>query len=172
MERPRRTGRPWRLVLLPLLLLLGIVSAASDPVAYRTPLANLPSKLVYFEDTPIILSHDTTTRTVHRSTDEGKTWSAIDGVPEGEAWLLIEHAWHNKVAFVLGRGKTHWRTINGGATWQSFETSDQPGMTTWPLSFHSKESEWILFTGQKCVSAGGWGRKVCYDEVRPFPACG
>lgn len=174
---PRRPRRPFASSVLLVLLAfclssLPLVLAASDPTAKHTLFPNLPAKLVYFEDTPIILSHDASTRNVWRSSDEGATWSQIKGVPDGEAWILVEHAWDSKVAFVLGRGKTHWRTLNSGESWQSWETEETPAITTPPLSFHSVHWDWILFTGQRCESLGGWRGKICYDEVRsPFLAC-
>lgn len=125
----------------------------------------MPSKLIYFEDTPIILSHDSITRQVWRSRDEGKSWSIIPNVPSGHAWVLVEHAWDNRVAFILSRGSQHWRSINRGDSWQSFNTSDQPSITGSPLAFHSSKWNWILFSGQKCESLGTWKGKVCYDQT-------
>jgi len=125
----------------------------------------MPSKLIYFEDTPIILSHDSILRQVWRSTDEGKTWNLISAVPSGDAWLVVEHSWDNRVAFILSRGSKHWRTINRGDSWQSFTTSDQPSISGSPLAFHSTKWNWILFSGQKCESLGTWRGKLCYDET-------
>lgn len=31
-------------------------------------------------------------------------------------------------AFILSSGKTHWRTVNRGKTWQSFDTPEPPAV--------------------------------------------
>ncbi|EFP90660.1 vacuolar protein sorting/targeting protein PEP1 [Puccinia graminis f. sp. tritici] len=140
-------------------------NALKDPSSTITKFKHMPSKLIYFEDTPIILSHDSILREVWRSTDEGKTWNLISAVPTGDAWLVVEHSWDNRVAFILSRGSKHWRTINRGDSWQSFTTSDQPSISGSPLAFHSTKWNWILFSGQKCESLGSWKGKLCYDET-------
>jgi len=50
-----------------------------------------PSRLVYFDDSTVVLYHDGSAKTVWRSQDEGKTWAVIDGIPQGQAWTVIEH---------------------------------------------------------------------------------
>lgn len=56
--------------------------------------------------------------------------------------------------------------MNRGETWQSFVTALSPALSANTLSFHSRQWEWILFTGQKCEDVGGWQGRVCHDEVR------
>ncbi|KAI9613309.1 hypothetical protein H4Q26_009909 [Puccinia striiformis f. sp. tritici PST-130] len=141
------------------------LNALKDPSSTLTKFKHMPSKLIYFEDTPIILSHDSILREVWRSTDEGKSWNLISTVPTGDAWLVVEHTWDNRVAFILSRGSKHWRSINRGDSWQSFTTSDQPSISGSPLAFHSTKWNWILFSGQKCESLGTWKGKLCYDET-------
>lgn len=144
------------------------LNALKEPSSTIAKFSHMPSKLIYFEDTPIILSHDSILRQVWRSTDEGKTWNLISAVPSGDAWLVVEHSWDNRVAFILSRGSKHWRTINRGDSWQSFTTSDQPSISGSPLAFHSTKWNWILFSGQKCESLGSWRGKLCYDEASVF----
>lgn len=69
-------------------------------------------------------------------------------------------------AFVLTRGKTHYRTEDRGKSWRSFEMPVPPALVSKPLSFHSDETKYgyILFQGTAC-SSSGWGA-VCHDEVR------
>lgn len=69
-------------------------------------------------------------------------------------------------AFILSSERTHYRTMNRGETWQSFETPLAPSLSSTTLSFNARRPEWILFAGQKCESIGGWQGKVCHDEVR------
>lgn len=55
--------------------------------------------------------------------------------------------------------------MNKGETWSSFKTPLPPSLSANTLGFNAKKWDWILFTGQKCESTGGWGGKVCHDEV-------
>lgn len=144
-----------------------LIQAATKklPTSTINTFSHAPSKLIYFEDTPIILAHDSSDRIVRRSTDEGKTWSLIDTVPSGDAWLLVDHTYDNRVAFILSKTNKHWRTINRGDSWQSFETADHPTIGSSPLAFHSVKWDWILFNGQRCESLGGWQGKTCFDET-------
>jgi len=68
-------------------------------------------------------------------------------------------------AFILTAETTHYRTMNKGETWSSFKTPLPPSLSANTLGFNAKKWDWILFTGQKCESQGGWGGKVCHDEV-------
>ncbi|POV95013.1 hypothetical protein PSTT_16517 [Puccinia striiformis] len=135
------------------------LKALKDPSSTLTKFKHMPSKLIYFEDTPIILSHDSILREVWRSTDEGKSWNLISTVPTGDAWLVVEHTWDNRVAFILSRGSKHWRSINRGDSWQSFTTSDQPSISGSPLAFHSTNGigSYLVFRNLE--------GKLCYDEV-------
>ncbi|POW07093.1 hypothetical protein PSHT_10089 [Puccinia striiformis] len=168
---PSRSRAASKGLLLPLIFIFILstlilpLNALKDPSSTLTKFKHMPSKLIYFEDTPIILSHDSILREVWRSTDEGKSWNLISTVPTGDAWLVVEHTWDNRVAFILSRGSKHWRSINRGDSWQSFTTSDQPSISGSPLAFHSTRWNWILFSGQKCESLGTWKGKLCYDET-------
>jgi hypothetical protein len=100
-----------------------------------------------------VLLHDSAARTTWRSADEGKTWAPVDGVPAGDSWLVVEHPFDTTIvrqthsrstavltslqAFILSKGKTHYRTLNRGQSWQSFEMPSPPALTAAPLAFHS-----------------------------------
>lgn len=141
-----------------------------------------------------MLYHDQIGRNVLRSPDEGKKWDHINGVPKGESIMLIEHPYDkaivrlsvilparsrsielnrrkNKIApfqaFILTASTTHYRTMNKGETWSSFKTALPPSLSANTLGFNAKKWDWILYTGQKCESMGGWGGKICHDEVSP-----
>lgn len=136
----------------------------------------------------VVMYHDETSRNIWRSPDEGKTWNIIGGVPQGEAHMFIEHPFDTRIvrvihepdterlhslrdlsksqAFILTAGTIHYRTIDRGATFASFETALPPAMNANTLSFHSRKSEWILFKGQRCEPDRGWkGVGTCHDEV-------
>ncbi|KAG0144537.1 hypothetical protein CROQUDRAFT_108449 [Cronartium quercuum f. sp. fusiforme G11] len=155
------------LLLISLIYFTPLIRAATNnqPITTFNTFPNPPTKLIYFEDTPIILAHDSVNRLVRRSTDEGKTWKEISNVPKGDSWIILDHPYDNRVAFILSKTNKHWRTINRGDSWQSFETADQPTIGGSPLAFHSTKWDWILFNGQKCESLGGWQGKRCYDET-------
>ncbi|KAK4688992.1 hypothetical protein P7C73_g1101, partial [Tremellales sp. Uapishka_1] len=146
--------------------LLPLAVRADDPIVSITKLDNLPTRLFYFDDTPVILMHDPVTLSVLRSPDEGKTWEPISGVEE--AIRLVEHPYDNQMAFIIGRYTTHWVTYNRGTTWLSFETPREASLSGAPLSFHAEQSGWILFQGVACedTGTGRWGSgRTCWDET-------
>ncbi|KAJ7230698.1 vacuolar protein sorting/targeting protein 10 [Mycena pura] len=147
------------LVSLPCLLL------AQSPTHKITTFANLPARLFYFEDTTSVIYHDAMQGNVYVSLDEGKTWDLADDIPKGDALMVVEHPFDNSYAFVLTRGKTHYRTQDRGKTWQFFKVDVPPADVPRPLSFHSdpKKSGYILYQGSVCEKSG-WTR-ICHDET-------
>ncbi|KAI0738712.1 Oligoxyloglucan reducing end-specific cellobiohydrolase [Daedaleopsis nitida] len=140
--------------------------AAGQPQHSLTRFDNLPARLFFFDDTPNAIYHDVIKGIVYVSPDEGKTWKGAENVPEGQAAMVIDHPFDNRVAFILSRGTKHWRTLNRGDSWQSFETKIPPALVGRPLSFHSDPKKWeyILFQGTACDKSGGWGSR-CHDET-------
>ncbi|WWC63338.1 uncharacterized protein I303_105938 [Kwoniella dejecticola CBS 10117] len=150
------------------LIISPLVAFAGDPEVTVTRVENLPNRLFYFDDTPVVLFHDPVKLSVMRSPDEGKTWSPISGPQEGEAVRLIDHPHNNKMAFIIGRDTTHWVTYNQGDSWQSFETPREASLGASMLSFHAENDGWILFQGRACedTGRGKWGGgKSCWDET-------
>ncbi|KAI0351364.1 Oligoxyloglucan reducing end-specific cellobiohydrolase [Trametes cingulata] len=140
-------------------------ATVAQPQSSITTFDNLPARLFFFDDSTAAIYHDVVKGIVYVSQDEGKTWSAADGVPEGRASMVIEHPFDNRVAFILSRGTKHYRTIDRGKTWQSFEMPIQPALVGRPLSFHADTEKWgyVLYQGTTC-SGSGW-KTVCYDET-------
>ncbi|GAA5934219.1 hypothetical protein JCM1841_004702 [Sporobolomyces salmonicolor] len=178
MRPPSPTRSPPRLSLASVVLTLLVallamsatppVSAAPEgpkPDLTHTLFDNLPSRIMYFDDSPVVLYHDQIGRNVLRSADEGRRWDHINGVPKGEALMLIEHPYDASIAFILTSATTHYRTMNRGETWQSFVTPLAPSLGSNTLGFHAKRWDWILFTGQSCEDMGGWRGRLCHDET-------
>ncbi|KAG8725549.1 vacuolar protein sorting/targeting protein PEP1 [Ceratobasidium sp. 395] len=132
--------------------------AAQNPGLKVTKFENLPKNLFYFDDTSTILYHDSVEGNVWISEDEGRGWAKVEGVPSGQAMILVEHPFENRMAFILGEAKKHWRTMDRGKTWQSFEMPHPVALTSAPLSFHSdkKNSQWILMQVWDCKKTN-WG---------------
>lgn len=81
-------------VLLAIICLLAISSSsvqAASPQVSVSRFTNLPTKVVYIEDTSVVLYHDSAKGQVYRSEDEGKSWKLVDGPSKGKAYLLVEH---------------------------------------------------------------------------------
>jgi photosystem II stability/assembly factor-like uncharacterized protein len=112
-----------------------------------------------------VVYHDAFNGDVYVSQDEGKSWDLATDVPAGEANMVFEHPFDNRYAFILTKGKTHYRTEDRGKTWRSFTMPIPPAYVQQPLSFHSDPAKfgYILYQGQQCDRLG-WG-SVCHDEV-------
>ncbi|GAA6013403.1 hypothetical protein JCM11491_006065 [Sporobolomyces phaffii] len=167
---PSRISAAMRLWLCALVVLVIATRATAAPEGQKPALThtlfdNLPSRVMYFEDSPVVLYHDQVGRNILRSPDEGKRWDLISGVPKGDALMLIEHPYDNSIAFVLTAGTTHYRTMNKGESWSSFKTSLPPSLSANTLGFNAKKWDWILYTGQKCQELGGWRGKICHEET-------
>jgi photosystem II stability/assembly factor-like uncharacterized protein len=102
---------------------------------------------------------------VYVSQDEGKNWELASGVPQGHASMVFEHPFDNRYAFILTKGKTHYRTEDRGKTWRSFDMPISPAFVPQPLSFHSDPTKYgyILYQGTACQHKG-WS-SICHDEV-------
>lgn len=125
----------WLLALLvAFLATLVSVSADKEPSVSHTLFDNLPSRIVYFEDTSVsspcnsrrsicltvlllscplqvILYHDAVARNIWRSDDEGTTWKGIQGVPNGEAWSIVEHPFNSRTV------SCSWSFMKWVASW-------------------------------------------------------
>lgn len=81
-------------VILAILCILAVSTSsvqAASPQVSVSRFTNLPTKLVYIDDTSVVLYHDSAKGDVYRSEDEGKSWKPVDGPPKGKAYLLVEH---------------------------------------------------------------------------------
>ncbi|KAF8825213.1 hypothetical protein HHX47_DHR7000487 [Lentinula edodes] len=147
------------------LLFLNVQVVAQDPTHEITSFENLPAKLVFLEDTTTAFYLDDLEGVLYVSQDEGKSWSAADNIPAGEATMVIEHPFEKNYAFVLTQGYIHYRTEDRGKTWRPFDVPVRPAFVAQPLSFHSdpKKYGYILYQGTSCDQVG-WGT-VCHDET-------
>jgi ferredoxin len=75
-------------------------------------------------------------------------------------------------AYILSRGKKHWKTMDRGKLWQSFELPVKPAMVANPLAFHAdkKKGDHVLYHGTRCEGTFPWVSK-CGAEVRTCLAC-
>ncbi|KAI0314429.1 Oligoxyloglucan reducing end-specific cellobiohydrolase [Amylostereum chailletii] len=140
---------------------------AADPVVSINRFANLPAKLFFFDDAPTAIYHDVIEGTIYVSQNEGKDWEKADGIPKGAATMFIEHPFNNRMAFVLTKSNTHYRTADRGKSWRPFEMPVSPAFVAKPLSFHSDTNKngFILHQGTKCEGdRWGWGAS-CHDET-------
>ncbi|KAK7031441.1 Sortilin [Favolaschia claudopus] len=147
------------------LLSLPWLLRAQNPEHEFTSFPNLPARLFYFEDTTTVIYHDSVEGNIYVSSDEGKSWSQPEDIPKGEAVMVIEHPFEHSYAFVLTRGKKHYRTQDRGKTWRTFEVPVSPALVARPLSFHSDPKNFghVLYQGTTC-DKDGWGA-ICHDET-------
>ncbi|KAF9030034.1 Oligoxyloglucan reducing end-specific cellobiohydrolase [Hymenopellis radicata] len=85
----------------------------------------------------------------------GKDLKCSTGYSDEDAAMVIELPFDNRYAFVLTRGKRHYRTEDRGKTWRPFEVPLQPSLVSRPLSFHSdpKKFGYILHITPRRPSA-------------------
>ncbi|KAI0630633.1 Oligoxyloglucan reducing end-specific cellobiohydrolase [Trametes polyzona] len=142
-----------------------LAAVLAQPQSSITSFENLPARLFFFDDSTDAIYHDVVKGVVYVSPDEGKSWKPAENVDEGAAALVLEHPFNNRVAFILSMGKKHWRTIDRGRTWQSFEMPLDPARVARPLSFHADPKKWeyILYQGTACTGSG-W-KTLCHDET-------
>ncbi len=76
--------KPFRLV-----FLLGGISYAAKPSVTSKEFNAIPDRYFYFEDSSVILYHDTLGTVLWRSDDEGETWNKAHEVKELST--LISH---------------------------------------------------------------------------------
>ncbi|SCV67566.1 BQ2448_5177 [Microbotryum intermedium] len=126
---------------------------------------SMPKQHSGYASRRIVIYHDQIGNNVWRSSDEGKRWDIISGVPLGQAMMVIDHPYDSHIAFILTSTTTHYRTMNRGESWQSFTTELPPSLGASTLSFHATRWEWILYTGQSCQDLGGWRGRICHDET-------
>ncbi|PSR72220.1 hypothetical protein PHLCEN_2v11927, partial [Hermanssonia centrifuga] len=162
MEPLHRTA----LVFWSLFSLLILVVAQKDPEHTISYFSNLPARLFFFEDQSYVLYHDVVDGNIWVSGNEGKNWNMAEDIPTGRAAMLIEHPFDNSYAFVLTKGKTHYRTDDRGKTWRAFTLPVSPALVGRPLSFHSdpKKYGYILYQGTKCEPSLPW-ESNCHDET-------
>ncbi|KAI0262354.1 Oligoxyloglucan reducing end-specific cellobiohydrolase [Gloeopeniophorella convolvens] len=127
---------------------------------------NLPAKLYFFDDATYVAYHDIVEGDLFISSDEGKNWNRAGDIPKGDTAMFVEHPFNNRMAFVLTRGTTHYRTEDRGQTWRPFEMPIPPSYVARPLAFHSDPAKYgyILYQGTKCEREGGWS-SICHDET-------
>ncbi|KAF5354534.1 hypothetical protein D9758_011247 [Tetrapyrgos nigripes] len=138
-------------------------SWAQKPSHSLATFENLPTRLVFFDDTTSVVYFDSVEGNIYVSQDEGKSWNIADGIPKHEALMFIEHPFNNQYGFVLTAGKRHYRTEDRGKTWRPFDVPVKPSFATKPLSFHAKKPGYILYQGTDC-DKDGWGA-ICHDET-------
>lgn len=126
--------------------------ADSNPVIKHTKFAHLPVNLNYFEDSDSIVFQDIRGKNVHFSKDAGVTWDRVDKVPDGKAVALQMHPFDSKAAYIFTNSKKHYKTTDGGKSWESFTTSarpsdERPGEI---LSFNAEDPKRIIYNAMDC----------------------
>ncbi|ORY81895.1 hypothetical protein BCR37DRAFT_379793 [Protomyces lactucae-debilis] len=145
--------------------LCALGEAAKGPVVKKTGFDTLPQRYTYFEDSSVILYHDGRHGRLLRSEDDGVNWKPVENVPDKFVTGILLHPFSDKVAFVMGPDKVHYKTTDRGASWKEFKTPLPQSQVQTPLAFNAKKHGHILFAGEECDGKGGfWGRH-CYDTT-------
>lgn len=125
-------------------------AAKGDPKVGVTPLDSRPAGLFYFDDSDVVIVHDTQPGIIYRSTNAGAEWHKAKGVAEKEPLGTWAHPYNNRVAIIIGARKTHWITRDQGETWDSFLTDHMPTLGPAVLSYHATDPDKIIFHTTSC----------------------
>lgn len=134
-----------------LLLCFSLVLAKKDsPKVDETPFKSLPTNLFYFENSEVVIVHDTLPGIIYRSEDAGATWKKVKEIIEGQSLEVVPHPFNNKVAVAVGTARTHWVTQDQGATWTSFKTEGDAMLGGSPVKFHASDPDRMIFMTTEC----------------------
>ncbi|KAG4306353.1 hypothetical protein PORY_000341 [Pneumocystis oryctolagi] len=111
------------------------------------------SSYFYFDNSTVILYHDTIENVIWRSSNEGASWSKIKNISPKEAKLLVKHPFNSSMAFVLGENTEHYYTVNCGLTWKKFSTELPFSKEGSPLNFNSANHNYIIYMGETCLDS-------------------
>ncbi|KAJ3206579.1 vacuolar protein sorting/targeting protein PEP1, partial [Dinochytrium kinnereticum] len=102
---------------------------------------------------------------VHRSEDEGKTWSVVKELEDVKQVILHPFSKETR-AYAMTSGKTHYWTKDKGKSWTKFSTEYPAALDDGKggLSFNAAEPDWVIFKGQKCKKEKEWFDQ-CQDEA-------
>jgi hypothetical protein len=95
---------------------------------------------------------------IYKSTDFGKTWTAIIGNLPHEAVNVISQDAVNPDLLYAGTDQGAYISLNGGANWELL-TGDFPNVATYDLIVHPREQELVLATH---------GRSIYVMDVKPL----
>lgn len=107
-------------------------------------------------------------RPIYRSSDDGKSWAAIDGIPKSEERANITSIAIDptdpQVMYATGHGIGVAKSTDGGATWDS-ASSGLGGMSTEGFAIDGKDQNklyvWVLGTGlYRSTDAGASWQRV------------
>ncbi|KAL5615177.1 hypothetical protein BROUX41_005234 [Berkeleyomyces rouxiae] len=135
-------------------VLPGFVFAKDDsPTIHSTTFSSPPENINYFKGSDTLLFHDVEAKNVYKSTDGGDTWALLPGVPEGQAYMLVMHKFHDDRAFVISGEREHWQTSDKGQSWSKFDSGAlTSGLRPGVMHFHAGDPDRIIFNGMKCES--------------------
>ncbi|KAI5120439.1 hypothetical protein M0805_009901 [Coniferiporia weirii] len=149
-RQSRSTNFVPRILGLLLSLILALVALAQDPHISYTKFSSDPTPLYFFENSTAVLYLDSSERAVYVSHDGGKSWAETD-TPRAEAFRILLHPFDNHYAFILSKGKSHYRTSDRGQTWQEFFAPGMSGsLPQWNFHSDPKKSGYILYSGMDC----------------------
>ncbi|KAK2467352.1 hypothetical protein APHAL10511_000587 [Amanita phalloides] len=164
LKTPRFVAKVYLFISTFLFFVVAAQAQSRDPRHTINSFHNPPAKLFFFDDTQSAVYHDSIAGNVYVSHDEGRKWTLVGDIPQGEASVMIAHPFDNQYAFVLSNGHTHYRTSDRGKTWRPFKVPAAAALVSNPLSFHSDHSKYgyILYQGTQCKQNKGSGFK-CID---------
>jgi hypothetical protein len=90
---------------------------------------------------------------LYRTTDLGRTWSAIHGdLPASPINVVVQDA-RNPRLLVVGNDRGVWVSLDGGGHWQRLE-ADLPPVPVHDLTIHPREHDLVLGTYGRGVFVG------------------
>ncbi|KAI8915699.1 hypothetical protein EDD86DRAFT_196660 [Gorgonomyces haynaldii] len=132
----------------------------------KTSFESLPLQLFYMDSTILLQDTDGEQQRFWRSKDQGKHW---DKMELKDVAYLVQHPHSTDIAFALTRSTTHYKSVDKGQTWTTFQTPIQPSEDIrTALSFSPFDKESVLFRGLHCQMDRGGCRDDSFYTTNGF----
>lgn len=88
---------------------------------------------------------------LRRSSDDGKTWNAVNLDNDEPLTMLVPHPVNKERAYLVTAGTAHYITEDYGENWRKIDFNIRPIFQANPFTFHSTNADYVLYSGIDCT---------------------